>query len=604
MASDTHVSSFLPYVLRQWRWIVAISIFTTLASAAASLQPWPVKILVDHGLGDAAMPNGLASVLERLGLPRSTTALILVAAASSLGLFVLTSALTVALSVSWSMAGQRMVYDVAGDVFARLQRLSLLFHSRRSVGDSMSRLMEDTWCIYTLADGFLIAPVQHVLSLAMMIWIGFLLDPLLAMLALAVAPLLAVSSWYFGPPLKQRSHALRDARARLMSFVHQTLGALPVVQAFNTAGRNSTQFRVLAANTVKFEQRANFLGSAYGLINGLVTTVGLALVLYVGGVRVLSGAISIGTLLVFIAYVRQMQGATGGLIQIFTKLKTAQASIERLLEVLNAQETIQQAPNARLLKISHGQSSRIEFENVTFGYDPGKIILEDISLAAEPGEMIALVGPTGAGKSTLISLIPRFFDPWRGRVLIDGADVRELELASLRDAISIVLQEPFLLPLTIAGNIAYGRPDASRDEIIAAAVAARADDFISRLPDGYDTPVGEGGATLSVGEQQRISIARALLKDAPILILDEPTSALDVCTESLLLEAVERLTKGRTTFTIAHRMSTIRRASRVAVVEHGRIAACGTHDELLGAGGLYEKFVRQQTTGTPAKVVA
>ena len=244
------------------------------------------------------------------------------------------------------------------------------------------------------------------------------------------------------------------------------------------------------------------------MINGLLTTAGLALILYVGGVRVLSGAISLGTLLVFVAYVRQMQGATGGLIDIFTKLKAAQASIERLLEVLNAQETIRQAPSPLPLKIRHDKLTQIEFENVSFGYEVGRAVLHDISLAARPGEMIALVGPTGAGKSTFVSLIPRFFDPWLGRVVLNGTDIRELELTSLRDAISIVLQEPFLLPLTIAENIAYSRPDATQEEIIAAAIAARADGFISRLPEGYDTPVGEAGATLSVGEQQRIAIAR------------------------------------------------------------------------------------------------
>jgi ATP-binding cassette subfamily B protein/subfamily B ATP-binding cassette protein MsbA len=592
-------------VLRQWKWLVAISILTLVTSTAGALQPWPIKVLVDYGLRGTELPAAIRVPLTRLGLPDTSATLILIAAAMSVGLFVLNSALAVGLSIAWSMAGQRMVYDLAGDVFARLQRLSMRFHSRRSVGDSLSRLMEDSWCIYSLADGLLMAPIQHIITLGIMICIGYLLDPLLATLAIAVAPLLATSSWYFGPRLKRRSHLLREARSRLVTIVHQTLGALPVVQAFGTEDRNCVEFRRMADQSVVLEQRGNLIGSAYGLINGLITTAGLALVLYVGGLRVVSGAIPLGTMLVFVAYVRQMQGATGGLFDVFTKLKTAQASIERLQEILHSDDLIPEAPNAGVLPI-HRSAGRgeIKFENVTFGYEPGRVVLEGINLTAHPGQMIALVGPTGTGKSTLVSLIPRFFDPWQGRVTIDGIDIRTLKLSSLRQAISIVLQEPFLLPITVAENIAYGYPEASRQDIVEAAVAARADSFISQLPHGYDTVIGEWGATLSVGEQQRLAIARALLRDAPILILDEPTSALDSQTEATLLDAIEQLTKDRTTFTIAHRMSTIRRADQIAVIDRGCIVALGAHDELMAAGGLYERFVRQQLAPSLAKVVA
>lgn len=287
-------SSFAPYVLRQWKWLLAISLLTALTSAAAALQPWPMKLLVDYALGDASLPVAVRGTLEEIRIPISPLGLMLVAAATSVGLFVLNSALTVSLSTCWSIAGLRMVYDLAGELFRQLQRLSLLFHGRRGVGDSLSRLTEDTWCIYSLADGLLMAPIQHSLTLAIMIWIGFSLDPLLATLAIAVAPLLAASSWYFGPRLKRRSHLDREAKSRLLSFVHQTLGALPVVQAFATEDRNTSQFRNLADHAVILEQRGNLLGSSYSLINGLVTTTSLAMVLYVGALRVLSGAAGCG----------------------------------------------------------------------------------------------------------------------------------------------------------------------------------------------------------------------------------------------------------------------------------------------------------------------
>jgi ATP-binding cassette, subfamily B, bacterial len=603
MASTVRFSPFLPYILRQWKWLIAIAILTVSASATAALQPWPIKVLVDYALRNDAVPAAILIPLQWLRLSDASLALILTAAAMSLGLFLINSALAVGLSISWNMAGQHMVYDLAGDVFARLQRLSMCFHSRRTVGDSLSRMMEDSWCIYSLADGLLMAPAQHVFTLAMMVVIGFFLDPTLAVLAVAVAPLLALSSWYFGPRLKRRSHVMREARARLVSMVHQTLGALPVVKAFGTEDRNTGEFRRLAAQTVYLEQSGSLTGSSYGLINGLITTAGLALVLYVGGLRVLSGAIPLGTMLVFVAYVRQMQGATGGLFDVFTKLKTAQASLERLQDILHSDDLVPESIDAIDLptQIEDG-GVEIRFEDVTFGYERSRVVLEKIELCVSPGQMVALVGPTGAGKSSLVSLIPRFFDPWEGRVTFNGTDVRTIKLNSLRHAVSVVLQEPFLLPITIAENIAYGRPDASRQEIIAAAVAVQADDFISRLPLGYDTVITEWGATFSLGEQQRLAIARALLRDSPVLVLDEPTSALDAQTEVLLLNALETLTRGRTTFTIAHRMSTIRRADKIVVLDNGRIVAVGAHEQLMAAGGLYERFVRQQLTPDLAKL--
>lgn len=593
-----------PYIFRQWRWLAAISAFTLATSAVAALQPWPIKLLVDYALQDTPTPAILTAALQHVGVAPTPAGLVVLAAVASVVLFVLESLLVVGLSLSWSIAGQRMVYDLAGELFARLQRLSLLFHSRRSVGDSLSRLTEDTWCIYTLTDG-LISPIQQLITLVALSCIGFLLDPPLTVICLAVAPLLAWASRFFGHRLKRRSKLGREAKSRLMSFVHQSLGAVPIVQAFGTERRNTGYFQDLSGDAVVLSQRGNLLSGSYGLATGLITTTGMAIVLYVGGMRVLSGAIPIGTLLVFTAYVRQMQSASSGLFKTFAALKAAEASVDRIFEVLESEDHLHDAPDARPLpEPCAGRGGDVRLESISFGYEPERLVLRDVSLEARPGETIALVGPTGAGKSTLVSLLARFFDPWQGRILLDGLDIRHATLESLRRSISIVLQEPFLLPLSVADNIAYGRPGAQRQEIIEAAVAARADDFIRRLPAGYDTVLGERGATLSGGERQRLAIARALLKNAPVLILDEPTSALDPHTEGLLLEALRRLTQGRTSFVIAHRLSTIRHADRIAVLSEGRLVEWGCHQELVTQGGLYSRLYAHQFAGAGQEVVA
>jgi ATP-binding cassette, subfamily B, bacterial len=568
------------YALRHWPSLAAILILSLALSTLAALQPWPLKILVDYGLGAAAPAQ-----------PRY----VVLAALAGLALFAATAALDAAVTWAWSALGQRMVYDLAGDLFLRLQRLSLLFHARRHVGDSITRITSDAWCVHAVTDSVLISPARHLWALAAVGALAWQLDPGLTWLTITVAPLLTVSAWYFGKRLKGFERRKIEAQARLASFVQQLLGAMPLVQAFAAAPRNRKVFGALAAEVVKANRAAAAVGSAYSGVNAVSVTLGMALVLYVGGQRVLAHELSLGSLLVFLAYVRTLETASRGLLTAYGKLRAAEASIERVLEVMDATEAVVDAPGARKLSEPHpARGGHLVFERVSFAYEPGRPVIEEVSLELEPGETVALVGETGAGKSTLASLVPRFFDPLGGRVLLDGVDLRGIQLASLRAQVAVVLQEPFLLPLTVAENIGYGCPGANRDEIIAAAVAANAHEFIRELPHGYDTVLGEQGATLSGGQRQRLAIARAFLKRARVLVMDEPTSALDSDTEKLVVEALQRLVAGSTTLIIAHRLSTVRHASRVAVLEEGRLIETGTHADLLTAGGRYARFHRLQ----------
>jgi ATP-binding cassette subfamily B protein/subfamily B ATP-binding cassette protein MsbA len=563
-------------------------VLSSLTSAVAVLQPWPLKILIDYALGETAVPQLISTFFEHISMSLTPPVLVIAAATAMLGLFAINSLLDLGLNWTWTKAGQRAVYDLAADLFNRFQRLSLLYHSRRNVGDVLNRLTEDTYCVYSLTSELLISPLQKLLTLGMIGTVAWKMDPILTLISLAVAPIMAGSSLVFAPRLKKRARLNIEARSRLMSFVHQTITTIPLVQAFSTEGSNRQEFQNLATGAVSASQHAVFLKNSYNLVNGLITTVGTAIVLFAAGQRVLTGTLSIGSLLVFLAYLGSMQGAIRGLLGIYANLKTTEARFDRVFEVIESKDFVREMPGARAMpKIIERQGRHVGFERVTFGYETGCPVIKDVTMEAQPGEAVALVGKLGAGKTTLVSLILRYFDPWGGRVTFDGIDVRKIKISSLRAQVAIVLQEPFLLPLSVAENIAYGLPGESRAEIEAAAIAANADEFIRNLPDGYNTIIGERGATLSGGEKQRLAIARALIKNAPVLILDEPTSALDAQTEALLLEALERLMAGRTTFTIAHRLSTIRRANRIVVLEEGKIMESGSHEELLRKNGIY-----------------
>jgi ATP-binding cassette, subfamily B, bacterial len=573
--------------------------------ALGVVKPWPLALIVDCVLGDQPLPGWAA---DTIGLLTPTEKLGALVAALFL-LHVGQGAITATgnfLAIGIGLRGLRRVRD---EVFTRLQRLSLRFHQGASAGDLIHRAAWDTFAFQTLFQQGVVTVFSAVAALIFMLVVMTRVNLLLTLIALATVPALVLAIRFFGRRMGERSAAAQAADSSVTTLVQQGITALPLVQSYTREDHEAARFgeRSSRAQSSRLAQHAWEV--AYGLAVSVVFALGTAAIVWVGVGQVQSGQLTVGGLLVFLAYLGQLYDPLNQLSHVGATLATAGASARRVLEVLDTPEEVRDAPDARPVQSSkfkvqgsklsgtgepllvHGA---IAFDNVSFRYQPERDILRGVSCALKPGECAAIIGPSGVGKTTLMNLVPRFFDPTGGAVTLDGADLRALKLRELRAQIAVVLQEPILLPASIAENIAYGRPGATRAEIETAARAANADGFIRKLPQGYDTLVGDAAARLSVGERQRLNLARAFLKDAPILLLDEPTSALDAESEAAVVASIFDLMKGRTTLMVAHRLSTIRRVDQVIVLEDGRLSEMGSPAELAQRGGYYARVASGQ----------
>jgi ABC-type multidrug transport system fused ATPase/permease subunit len=576
-----------PY-LRPYRRQIGAVVGLTIASALIALaEPWPLAVILSQVLRDND-PSGLLKTV--FGSHPDVMTVVIALAAVRLLLIVAGNAVTVLSNYLGSKAEQYMVLDLRSDLFDHCQRLSLTFHDQRQTGALMSQINLQAASVGNIV--MVIPPVvEAILTLAGMLVIAWLIEWKLAVLALIVVPFLYWSFGMYGKRIVPRLERVQQLEWRSLSIVHEAMAMLRVIVSFGREGYEHRRFREQGKTAVEERVRLTVSQSVYTLAVQTMTAVGTCLVLGFGAWEVVQGRLTVGELIVVMSYIASVYQP---LEQISTTVGTVHEQLVQFrasMALLDTEPEVKEAPDAVEVDEVRGY---VAARGVSFSYTGRRDTLRDISFEVRPGETVAIVGPTGAGKTTLTNLLIRFFDPQAGTITLDGIDIAKLTLRSLREQFSVVLQEPLLFSGTIAENIRYGRLDASQDDVEKAARAANAHDFVAGLPKGYDTVIGERGAQLSGGERQRIAVARAFLKDAPILILDEPTSSIDSRTEGVILDALDDLMAGRTSFMVAHRLSTVRHADQILVLDRGRIVERGTHAELLAHGGLYRALYEAQ----------
>jgi ABC-type multidrug transport system fused ATPase/permease subunit len=577
-----------------WLGIVFVAMLVEIAMSLAA--PWPLKLVLDDALANHRLPAWLTWAHD-YGIGRHTMGVAMFAGLATLSIAAIGAVATYIDNYYTASIGQWVANDLRVRIYEHLQRLSLAYYDSAKSGTLMSTLTSDVATVQDFASSSTLDIIVDLVTIVFMLGLMFWLDWDYTLIAIGAMPFLLVFVTRLKKAVKEVTREVRNRQSEVVAVVQEGLGSVRAVRAFGRQDLEVSRMEAASHATVETALKARRVKSLLSPVVAVVVALCAAIVLWKGTALIIAGTMSAGALTVYLAYLTKFFKPVKDLASMTSAIAQTSVALERIQMILRADQIIEEQPDA----VEPGRlKGQITFDHVAFGYHGEPPVLRDVCFTIEPGQVVGIVGPTGSGKSTVVSLMPRFYDPTGGRVLIDGTDIGRFKLAALRQQIGFVLQETVLFRGTLRDNIAYGRPDASEEEIVAAARLANADEFIRRMPQGYDSLVGERGDTLSGGQRQRIGIARAVIRNSPIMILDEPTAALDTESEKLVIEGLERLMKGRTVIMIAHRLSTIKDADKIIVLKDGVVAEEGSNDELVARGSVYADLHRIQFDSSPA----